>query len=192
MREPIPIHRSWTAELDERARRLRWLLLDVDGVLTDGRLWFSAEGEAMKSFDVRDGLAVQLARRAGLEVGILSARSSPVVTRRAADLGLTEVLQGEDDKLRAFEQLLARHALAPDQVAYLADDLQDLAVLGRCGLPASPADAVAEVRARVLYVTEAAGGRGAVRELVERLLTARGAWSGIVAGCAGSEEPDDS
>lgn len=192
MREPFPVNRSWTAELDERARRLRWLLLDVDGVLTDGRLWFSADGEVMKSFDVRDGLAVQLARRAGLEVGILSARSSPVVARRAADLGLAEVLQGEADKLRAFEQLLARHGLTPDEVAYLADDLQDLPVLARCGLPASPADAVVEVRERVLYVTAAAGGRGAVRELVERLLSARGAWSGIVARFAGSEEPDDS
>ncbi len=192
MRELPAANRSWTDDLDARARRLAWLLLDVDGVLTDGRLWLTADGEAMKSFDVRDGLAVQLARRSGLEVGILSARSSPIVARRAAELGLDEVIQGENDKLAAFEQLLARRGFEASQVAYLADDLQDLPVLLRCGLAAAPADAAREIRERVHFVTEAAGGRGAVRELVERLLGARGAWSRIVEGFTRREGNGDS
>ena len=183
---------SWTPELAARARLLRWLLLDVDGVLTDGRLWFDDKGELLKAFDVRDGLGIKLLREHGVEVGILSARTSPVVSRRAAGLGITEVLQGEADKAAAFDRFLKRRNLAAAQVAYFADDLQDLAVLGACGLSAAPADAVADVRARVAFVTAAPGGRGAVRELAERILAARGDWQGILARFLGEREPADS
>jgi 3-deoxy-D-manno-octulosonate 8-phosphate phosphatase (KDO 8-P phosphatase) len=113
-------------------------------------------------------------------VGILSARASGVVNRRAAGLGIVEVMQGANDKEAAFRRFLARHALAAGEVAYFADDLQDLAVLAACGLAAAPADAVADVRRRVAFVTEASGGRGAVRELAERILAARGVWEAIV------------
>ncbi len=172
---------SWTPELSARAQGLKWLLLDVDGVLTDGRLWFDAKGETVKVFDVRDGLAIRLLTAAGVEVGILSARSSPIVAKRSRDLGLTEVMQGREDKLATFRDFLARHELAASDVAYLADDLLDLTVLGACGLSAAPADAVPDVRRRVSYVTTARGGRGAVRELGERILVARGVWESIVA-----------
>lgn len=175
-----PPSRAWTDELSARARELRWLLLDVDGVLTDGRLWFDAEGESVKVFDVRDGLGIRLLLDAGLRVGILSARQSAIVERRARDLGISEVLQGHEDKRGAFLDFLARHELAPQAVAYLADDLIDLPVLAACGLAAAPADAVDEVRRRVHLVTHAGGGRGAVRELAERILVARGAWESIV------------
>ncbi len=178
---------AWTPEISLRARGVKWLLLDVDGVLTDGRLWFDAEGEAVKIFDVRDGLGVKLLTLAGIEVGILSARESPIVAKRSRDLGLTEVLQGCEDKLEAFRAFLLRHSLAASEVAYLADDLLDLGVLGACGLSAAPADAVDDVRSRVHYVTAASGGRGAVRELAERLLKARGVWESIVARFAGPE-----
>jgi 3-deoxy-D-manno-octulosonate 8-phosphate phosphatase (KDO 8-P phosphatase) len=171
---------SWTPELSARARGLKWLLLDVDGVLTDGRLWFDDKGETVKAFDVRDGLGIKLLREHGVEVGILSARASGVVNRRAAGLGIVEVMQGENDKAAAFRRFVERHRLAADEVAYLADDLQDLAVLAACGLAAAPSDAVADVRRRVAYVTGAAGGRGAVRELAERILAARGVWEAIV------------
>jgi 3-deoxy-D-manno-octulosonate 8-phosphate phosphatase (KDO 8-P phosphatase) len=171
---------SWTPELAERARPLRWLLLDVDGVLTDGRLWFDEKGEVLKSFDVRDGLGIRLLREYGVEVGLLSARTSPIAARRAAGLGIVEVLQGETNKLAAFEAFLHRRELAPREVAYLADDLQDLGVLGACGLAAAPADAVADVRSRVHFVTAASGGRGSVRELAERILQAKGVWTEIV------------
>ena len=177
----------WTPELSARARGLSWLLLDVDGVLTDGRLWFDDKGETVKAFDVRDGLGIKLLREHGVEVGILSARASAVVSRRAAGLGVVEVLQGESDKLAAFEGFLERRRLRAEEVAYLADDLQDLAVLAACGLAAAPADASPDVRSRVGFVTEARGGRGAVRELAERILAARGVWESIVSRFAGSK-----
>lgn len=183
---------SWTPELAVKARALRWLLLDVDGVLTDGRLWFDDKGEALKSFDVRDGLGIKLLREHGVEVGILSARTSPIVSRRAAGLGITEVLQGEADKAVAFHRFLERRKLAAAEVAYFADDLQDLAVLRACGLSAAPADAAADVRSRVEFVTEALGGRGAVREIAERILASRGNWEAILARFSGEQEPADS
>jgi 3-deoxy-D-manno-octulosonate 8-phosphate phosphatase (KDO 8-P phosphatase) len=186
--ETVPPNRSWTPELDRKARGLAWLVLDVDGVLTDGRLHLDEEGERTKTFHVRDGLAVKLARGAGLEVAILSARSSPIVARRAAEVGIGEVLQGQEDKAAAFRALLARRGVAPAAVAYVGDDLQDLPVLRLAGLSAAPADAVAEVRDAVDYVTEARGGGGCVRELVERLLAARGAWRAAVASFAGPRD----
>ena len=170
----------WLPELSARARALKWLLLDVDGVLTDGRLWFDAKGEVIKVFDVRDGLGIKLLTGAGVQVGILSARASPIVEKRSRDLGLSEVLQGRENKLDTFRDFLARHGLDASSIAYLADDLLDLAVLGACGLAAAPADAVPDVRSRVHYVTAAGGGRGAVRELAERILSARGVWEEIV------------
>jgi 3-deoxy-D-manno-octulosonate 8-phosphate phosphatase (KDO 8-P phosphatase) len=182
--ETIPGNRGWTPELDRKARRLEWLVLDVDGVLTDGRLHVSADGELFKSFDVRDGLAIQLAQAGGLKVGLLSARSSEIVERRAAEVGIAEIIQGSDDKGAALGQLLARRGLDAAAVAYMGDDLQDLSALAVAGLSAAPADAAAEVRAAVDYATAAAGGRGAVRELVERLLVARGSWAAIVARLA--------
>jgi len=180
----IETNQGWTAELDRKARELRWLVLDVDGVLTDGKLHVSADGELFKSFDVRDGLAIRLAQAGGLTVGILSARSSEIVERRAAEVGISEVIQGSGDKGEAFRELIARRELDPETVAYMGDDLQDLAALRASGFSAAPADAAAEVRAAVDFVTAAPGGSGAVRELVERLLVARGSWPAIVARLA--------
>ncbi len=174
--QAIPSNRSWTPELDRKARALDWLVLDVDGVLTDGRLHLGEAGELFKSFHVRDGLAMKLAQAAGLRVAILSARTSEIVRRRAAEIEIEEVIQGSSDKGHALRELLDRQDLAADAVAYVGDDLQDLPVLTAVGLSMAPADAVAEVRQRVDYVTEARGGNGCVREVVERLLTARGAW----------------
>ncbi len=190
MSEAFAANRSWTPELDRRARALSWLLLDVDGVLTDGRLHLSAAGEAFKSFHARDGLAVKLARAAGLSVGILSARESAIVSARALELGVDEVLQGREDKGAAFRELVERRAVDPAAVAYVGDDLQDLPVLAAAGLSAAPADAASEVLAAVDFVTGAAGGQGAVRELVERLLTARGDWPRLVAGFTAARRSD--
>lgn len=186
MSEAFSANRSWTPELDRKARGLSWLLLDVDGVLTDGRLHLAAGGEVFKSFHVRDGLAVKLARAAGLAVGILSARDSAIVAARAAELGVDEVVQGRDDKGAALAELAARRGLDLAAIAYLGDDLQDLPVLAAVGLAAAPADAAREVQAAVDFVTEARGGHGAVRELVERVLVARGDWQRVVAGFARS------
>jgi 3-deoxy-D-manno-octulosonate 8-phosphate phosphatase (KDO 8-P phosphatase) len=188
--ETIAANQSWTPELDRRARGLRFLLLDVDGVLTDGRLHVSPDGELFKSFHVRDGLAIQLARAGGIEVGILSARSSEIVERRAAEVGIGEIVQGARDKGAAFRELAARKGLAAAEIAYMGDDLQDLAALAAAGIAAAPADAAAEVRAAVDYVTAARGGEGAVRELVERLLGARGSWAALVARLAAGGATD--
>jgi len=169
------------ASLTRRARAIAWLVLDVDGVLTDGRLWFTESGETLKAFDVRDGLGIQLLAAGGVEVAVLSSRASEIVRRRAEEIGIREIVQGAADKGAAFDALLARRGLAAREVAYVGDDLLDLPVFARCGLSFAPADAVADVRRRADVRLAARGGRGAVREAAERLLRARGSWSGIVA-----------
>ncbi|HEX2253519.1 MAG TPA: hypothetical protein VHQ65_09650 [Thermoanaerobaculia bacterium] len=166
-------------ELVRRARHLEWLLLDVDGVFTDGSLLYSEKGEELKSFHVRDGLGVKLAQRAGLKVGVLSGRTSRALARRARDLALDATILERSEKAPAFERFCAEHGTSPDRVAFAGDDLLDLPVLARCGLSFAPADAVAEVRERVDRVLTARGGAGAVRELVELVLRARGDWQRV-------------
>lgn len=167
-------------ELIRRAKELDWLLIDVDGVLTDGRLYYGGRGERLKVFHVRDGLAVRLAQRGGLKVGALSGRQSAPLTRRLDDLVFDSVTTGRSDKAAAFAELLDRTGADPKRVAYAGDDLLDLPVLTRVGLSFAPADAVHEVRERVDYVLASAGGHGAFRELVELVLSARGSWEGLV------------
>lgn len=165
------------AEFGRRAKNLRWLLCDVDGVLTDGRLLYGPQGEELKSFDVKDGLGLKLAQRAGLKVGLLSSRNSPALAQRAVELGIDAMVTGHEDKGAAFEGFLAAQEISADEVAYIGDDLPDLPVLRRCGLAFAPADAVPEVQAAVDQILPRPGGRGAVREMVERILKARGEWA---------------
>ena len=170
----------------ERCRRLRLLLSDVDGVLTDGTVLFLPDGRELKPFHIRDGLGIVLAQRAGLRVGIVSGRSSEVVERRAAELGMSIVLQGVRDKRAALHELLERESLHPSQVAYIGDDLNDLALMQEVGLSAAPADAAREVREQAFMLTEARGGQGCLRELIEAILRARGEWDGLVADFVGA------
>lgn len=167
-------------DLRLRAASIRWLLLDVDGVLTDGRLHYTADGETLKVFHVRDGLAIKLAQRAGLKVGLLSARGGPPLEARAGELGLDEVISLREDKKRAFREFLDRHGVRSKRVAYVGDDLVDLPILTRCGLSFAPADAAPEVLERVDRRLAAPGGAGAVRETVEWILRARGDWDRLV------------
>jgi 3-deoxy-D-manno-octulosonate 8-phosphate phosphatase (KDO 8-P phosphatase) len=169
-------------ELQERARRVRLLLLDVDGVLTDGTVSIDSSGGESKSFFIRDGISLIWARRSGLDVGLLSGRNSATTTRRAAELGISIVSQGGSDKRVGYRDILAAHGYADEDVAYMADDVLDLPVLGRVGLSSAPADAVTDVTSRVHWISRHAGGRGAVRELVEVVLQAQGRWQGIVDG----------
>jgi len=162
------------ADVLARARAVRLLILDVDGVLTDGSLYFTARGEEMKRFDVRDGHGVRMLIEAGVDVAIVSGRSSEAVVRRAEGLGISEVLQGIDDKLAAVQALLARRGLRLEDCAAAGDDLPDLPVLRRAALAVTVPDAPAPVRAAAHYVTERAGGRGAVREVCEFILDAQG------------------
>ncbi len=168
-------------DLTERARRVRLLLFDVDGVMTDGKILLHADGTESKRFDIRDGTALVLAERAGLRTGLLSARWSAATAERALQLRIPIVRQGAADKLSTLEEIMRAEGLVEAEVAYMGDDLLDLPVLGRVGLGAAPADAVPEVRARASWVSSRCGGDGAVRELVEMVLKAQGRWDAIVA-----------
>jgi 3-deoxy-D-manno-octulosonate 8-phosphate phosphatase (KDO 8-P phosphatase) len=170
--------------LAARCRTLRLVLSDVDGVMTDGTILLLPGGGEAKAFHVRDGLGVVLARRAGLSVGIVSGRASEAVTRRAAELGIAIVRQGVVDKAQALREILAAEGLAPSQVAYIGDDVNDLAVMAEVGLSGAPADAPFEVRAQAFMVTDARGGGGCLREFLEAILRARGEWDALVAGVA--------
>lgn len=169
-------------ELAERARELLWILLDVDGVLTDGRLLFAPNGGVSKSFHTKDGFALRLARDAGLKVGTLSLRADAALDHRARELKLDAVIRGRGEKSPTFRQFLTRRKLRPEQVAYCGDDFPDLPVLRLSGLSFAPADAAPEVRAEVDVALATPGGYGAVREMVEILLRARGEWLLLVAG----------
>lgn len=166
--------------LNAKASCVRLLLFDVDGVLTDGQVLLHADGSESKQFHVRDGTGIVLAQRAGLMVGLLSARSSPATAQRATQLAIPIVVQGTTNKLNAYEEILQEHGLVDTEVAFMGDDLLDLPVLTRVGLSAAPADAVPEVRARVDWVSQAPAGRGAVRELVEMVLRAQDKWESVV------------
>lgn len=160
----------------DRAQRIGALVFDVDGVLTDGGLWYGPSGEVMKRFDVKDGHALVMARLAGLPVALLTARTSSIVEVRARELQLARVYQGRREKGPAFDELCADLGLSPEAVAYMGDDVNDLPALSRAGLSACPADAAAEVRGAVHFVASSPGGRGAARELVELVLKATGRW----------------
>jgi 3-deoxy-D-manno-octulosonate 8-phosphate phosphatase (KDO 8-P phosphatase) len=167
--------------VQERAARVRLLLFDVDGVLTDGLVTVHADGGESKAFHIKDGAAIVWAQRAGLPVGLLSARVSGATSHRAAQLAVRIVRQGVTSKRAAFEQILRETRLEREAVAYMGDDLLDLPVLLEVGLAAAPADAAAEVRNAVHWVSAAPGGRGAVRELIELVLRAQGRWDAVLA-----------
>jgi 3-deoxy-D-manno-octulosonate 8-phosphate phosphatase (KDO 8-P phosphatase) len=169
------------ADIGERARRIRLLLFDVDGVLTDGKILLHADGSESKTFDIRDGTAIVLAQRAGLRTGLLSARQSGATAERAAQLRIPIVRQGAADKLETLEEILAGEGLSPAEVAFMGDDLLDLPVIGHVGLGAAPADAASEVKSRAHWIATRKGGDGAVRELIELVLKAQDRWDGIIA-----------
>jgi 3-deoxy-D-manno-octulosonate 8-phosphate phosphatase (KDO 8-P phosphatase) len=163
-----------------KASRVRLLLFDVDGVLTTGEVIMHADGSESKGFHIRDGAAIVWAQRAGLTVGLLSARSSGATAHRAAQLAVRIVEQGVKSKIVAYEQIIRDAKVDDREVAYMGDDLLDLQVLARVGLSAAPADAAPEVRERVDWVSTVAGGRGAVRELVELVLRAQQRWDDVL------------
>lgn len=158
---------------EQRAARIRLVVLDVDGVLTDGRLYYGPHGEAMKVFDVRDGHGIKMLLGRGIEVAILSARDSPIVAQRARELGIARVLQGRGDKARAFNELLAETKVSADETAFVGDDLPDLPVLRQAGLAATVDDARDEVKAVAHWIAPRPGGRAAVRAIAEFILRAQ-------------------
>ena len=167
--------------MEERLKGIKLLVLDVDGVMTDGRIIFDSNGVESKFFNVKDGHGIKMLQRAGIEVAIISGRQSQVVTIRAAELGIERVFQKATDKRTPYEEILADTGLSDSEVAFLGDDLIDIPVLRRVGFAAAPADAVAEVFPFVHYVTKQSGGWGAVRELADLLLKGQGRWEELTA-----------
>lgn len=173
--------RPGMTDLKQRASPIEFLLLDVDGVLSDGRIVYGENGLEIKRFHVRDGAGLQLWHRSGKRSAIISGRKSQAVERRAQELGIATVVQGCAEKLPAFEDLLARYSVPADHVCAIGDDLPDLPILRRVGLAIAVADACAEVRQVAHYVTTEAGGQGAVRAAIEWLLRLQGRWEPLVA-----------
>lgn len=165
---PIP------QDLLERAKRVRFMVFDVDGVLTDGRLWYGPEGESFKVFHAADGHGLKMLAASGVRIALLSGRRSAAVERRAAELGITQVLQGIENKHPAFEQLLAQAGMPAASAGFMGDELVDLPVMTRCGFACAPSEAPEFVRRHAHYVSRAPGGVGAVRELCELLMQAQG------------------
>ena len=158
-------------ELVSAARRARLLLLDCDGVLTDGRLYYGESGEALKAFDVRDGLGLVRWHEAGFLSGIISGRDSPIVSRRASELGMRFVRQGTKDKTAAAAEIFAESGITAEETIYVGDDLPDIELIRAVGVGIAVADAVQEVRNSARHVTHSGGGRGAVREVVDLILS---------------------
>lgn len=157
-------------DLDARIQRIRLIVMDVDGVLSESRLIYTEEGRDVRSFNIKDGMGITLARSAGLKVAIISGRESALVARRAAELHICEVFQGVIRKREPFFQLLHKYGLDKEQACYIGDDINDLPVLREAGLAVAVADAVEEVKQAAHYVTRASGGGGAVREIIDRIL----------------------
>jgi len=158
----------------QRARGVRLAIFDVDGVMTDGTLYFGPRGEAMKAFNIQDGHGLKLLQKAGIATAILSGRKSAAVARRAKELAIAHVIQGTgDDKVPAFQGLVKKLKLSEGACSFMGDDIQDLAVMRRCGLAVAPSNAVEAVRSSAHYVTRAHGGRGAIRELADLMIRAQ-------------------
>jgi 3-deoxy-D-manno-octulosonate 8-phosphate phosphatase (KDO 8-P phosphatase) len=167
-------------QIHERAARIKLLLMDCDGVLTDGRIWLFENGEEQKGFHTHDGLGIELLHRAGLKSGIISGRTSSAVERRAQALGMTFIWQGCEEKQKTFAYTLAQAGVMNSEVAYIGDDLNDIPLMMQSGLGVAVADAALETREHAHYVTMKNGGQGAVREVIELILKAQGRWADLV------------
>ena len=168
-------------DINKRAAGVRMIVFDVDGVLTDGSLFFGDDGQEYKAFNSRDGHGIKMLRASGVEPAIITGRTSQVVLFRARNLGIVHLFQGADDKLEALAKLLADTGLTSEQIAYMGDDVVDLPVLRRAGLAITVPDAPGEVKARCHYITGAAAGRGAAREACELIMRAQGTWEAQLA-----------
>ena len=167
--------------MHDKLKNIRLLLLDVDGVMTDGGIIYDANGLESKRFNVKDGHGIKMLQRYGVEVGIITGRTSIVVDNRARELGISLVYQGSLKKIDSYEEIKAKTGLEDEQIAYMGDDIIDVPVLRRVGFSASPLDGLSEVLGVVDFVATRSGGCGAVREVCDHILKARGVWDEIVA-----------
>ena len=159
---------------NERAATIKLVIMDVDGTLTDGAMYYSPRGEELKRFSTRDGMGVTLLHRAGIATAIITSENTEIVMRRAQKLGITEVVLGSHDKTTTFHDICRRHKLDAGSIAYIGDDVNDLHVMQLCGLSGCPSDAVAAIQSISHVVCTKPGGNGAVREFAEFILTAQG------------------
>lgn len=163
-----------------RAAQVRLLIMDVDGVLTDGKLYFTSDGQELKSFHARDGHGLKLLQRSGVETAVISGRSSPAVALRMSSLGVRHVFQGCENKLEPYQTLLNRLNLLPEQTAFVGDDILDLPLMRRAGLAVAVADAHFSLHASAHWTTSVAGGLGAVREVCDLIMQAQKTWQGVL------------
>ena len=163
------------------AKKIKLLLLDVDGVLTDGRLYYGNSGEELKAFNIQDGLGIKLLQRGNIQVGIITGRVSALLQRRADELSINPVVQGREDKLTALNELLDTLDVQMDEIAFMGDDLPDLAVIRRVGLGITPANGASTLAQQALWQTTQSGGQGAVREAAEMILEAQGKLQPLLA-----------
>lgn len=166
--------------LAKRIKGIKLLVLDVDGVMTDGAIIYADDGKETKNFNVQDGHGIKLLMREGIDVAIITSRESGVVRHRASNLGITLVYQGYKEKLIAFNDLIGKKGIRAEEAAFMGDDLVDLPVMTRAGLSIAVKNAVADVKKRADYVTKKEGGKGAVREAVELILKAQGRWDAVL------------
>lgn len=166
--------------LNDRLKRIRLLLLDVDGVLTDGSIVYSDNGQEIKRFNAKDGLGIRLLMEAGIRVGVVTGRRAPALVHRCNNLGIELIFDGIRDKAAALDEIVVREGVDKNQIAFMGDDLPDISIMKRVGVAAAPADAGEAVRESAAVVTAACGGAGAVRELCERILKAKGVWQTIM------------
>ncbi len=162
--------------IQEKASRIKLLICDVDGVLTDGKIYIGNDGELFKAFNVKDGLGIKMLMANGIDVAILTARSSKILQKRTEELGIKLVLQGQRDKVKGLAELTAQTGVAPEEMAYIGDDLPDYAVIQKVGLAACPSDAIEPIKAIAHFESKHKGGSGAVRELAEHILKSQGLW----------------
>lgn len=174
--------------MEDKAAGIKLLILDVDGVMTDGQIVLNDLGQESKHFNVKDGLGIRLLIKAGIEVVIITGRMSKTVNHRAGELGIEELYQGIKDKESLCAELMDRKMLAKEQVCCIGDDLPDIPMFNRVGLPVAVADAVPEVRSAAGFVTKSMGGKGAVREICELILKSQGRWTNIVSTFTGRGE----
>lgn len=175
------MNENYPSNVLKSAQKIKLLLLDVDGVLTDGRLYYGNSGEELKAFDIQDGLGIKLLQSAGIKVGIITGRSSDLVKRRAKELSIDPVIQGREDKLTALNELLKDMNFNIEEIAFVGDDLPDLAVVRRVGLGITPANGNHILASQALWQTKKSGGNGAVREVAELILIAQGKLESLLA-----------
>lgn len=168
-----------SSDVAKKAKKIKLIILDVDGVLTDGRISFNSKNEEFKSFDVKDGHGIKLAQRSGIKFAIITGRWSPIVERRGRELEISEIHQNATDKLKVFDGVLKKFGLKNEEVAYIGDDVVDIPILKRVGLAATVADAFVYVKKEAHYITKLKGGRGAVREFIDFILKKQNRWNDL-------------